>query len=187
MIRARMNGYYPQIITAIEDFQAIIDAEYPEFEELHEATSLVIDNAYLWTMREDRIEQWEQVFGIKPLANSTVQDRRDTIIARIRGQGKLNTALISNIVNAFTGGTAMSYIEDSVLYVIITPPKDNKEYQFLNVEQELAKKVPAHLGLQVSRNYYTWREIKDTYDTWQDVKDNLETWYEVWLFVPFED
>lgn len=185
MYRERMNGYYPYVIQKILEFQAIIDGEYPEFEDLEFAKEQVLNNAYLATMGEDRIVEWEQILGIKPIENSSISDRRETIIARIRGQGKLNNSLINSIVNTFTGGTANSWVDNSVLYVEITPPPGNKQYQFANVEQEISNKVPAHLGLQVSRNYYTWGEIKSTNSTWEDVKTNFDNWEDVYLFVPF--
>lgn len=176
MYQKRMNSYYPQVIQAIREFKAIIDGEYPEFGDLSVASEQVLNNAYLITMSEDRIKQWENVLGIKPLEGSSEQDRRETIIARIRGQGKLNTETINTIVNTFTGGTANAWVKDSVLYVEITPPPDNKQYQFANVEQELSIKVPAHLGFEVSRNYYDWKEIQKIYPTWQDIKDGFDTW-----------
>lgn len=186
MYRERMNSYYPEVITAIMEFKGIIDAEYPEFEDVNSVCNRITDDAYLTTMGEERINQWEKIFGIKAVDGSSVSDRRETIIARIRGQGKLNTELINNIVRTFTGGTANSWVADSTLYVEITPPPDNKQFIFANVEQELAKKVPAHLGFRVSRNYYDWEETKNTFATWQDVKDNFETWNDVYIFVPFK-
>ena len=185
MYRTRMNEYYPEVIRTITEFQAIIDGEYPEFEQLSEANQAITNDAYLLTMSEDRVEQWEHVLGITPLVDSSLSDRRDTITARIRGQGKLNTTLISNIVNAFTGGTANSWIEDSVLYVEITPPPGNKQFKFKTVEQELALKVPAHLGLKVERNYYDWGDVISKYSTWKDVRDNFGAWEDVYLFSPF--
>lgn len=185
MYRERMNDYYPEVIRSITEFQAIIDAEYPEFESLGDANQRIIDDAYLLTMSEERTRQWESVLGIIPIEGSSLSDRRDTVIARIRGQGKLNTALINSIVNAFTGGTANSWIKDSVLYVEITPPPGNKQFQFKNVEQELALKVPAHLGLNVDRNYYNWQETVAKYPTWNDLKNNFETWEHVYIFSPF--
>ena len=186
MYKERMNGYYPLVVQAIKEFQAIINSEYPEIEALHEGNERVLTDAYLTTMTEERIEQWEKILKIQPIENSTIEDRRDTILARVRGQGKLNTALINSIVNTFTGGTAISYIVDSVLYVEITPPPENKQYQFTNVEQELALKVPSHLGLRVARNYYTWNDIITYAPTWQRVYDSFETWEDVYLYVPFE-
>lgn len=186
MYYTRMNSYYPEVIRTIQEFKAIIDAQYPEFENLNAAIESITKNAYLSTMEESRIEQWERIFNIKPLESSSLDDRRETIIARIRGQGKLNTALISSIVNAFTGGTANSWVKDGVLYVEITPPPENKQFKFPNVEQELSLKVPAHLGFIVRRNYLEWQEIKKNYSTWGDIKDHFETWEDVCLFSPFE-
>ena len=185
MYRQRMNNYYPQVIQSIKEFQAIIDSEYPEFEELSECKNRVIDDAYLTTMTEKRVEQWENLLGIKPLEDSNLSDRRETIVARIRGQGKLNSSLINSIVSTFTGGTANSWVENSILYVEITPPPNNKQFKLANVEQELSLKVPAHLGFNVSRNYYEWGEVKNNYTNWQDVKDSFGTWHDVCLFSPF--
>lgn len=185
MYRERMNSYYPQVIQAILEFQAIIDAEYPEFEKLEEGNNKALSDAYLLTMTEDRVEEWENLLGIAPIEGSSVEDRRETVTARIRGQGKLNSELINIIVGTFTGGTANSWVKDSILYVEITPPPKNKLYRFENVEQELANKIPAHMGLKVSRNYYDWNDIKNNLATWGDVKSTVGTWEDVYLFVPF--
>ena len=185
MYRERMNSYYPQVIQAIREFQAIIDAEYPEFETLSQISGQVLDDAYLLTMAEDRVKEWESMLNIRPLEGSTIEDRRETVIARIRGQGKLNTETINLIVGTFTGGTANSWVKDGTLYVEITPPPNNKLYRFENVEQELAKKVPAHLDFKVSRNYYTWGETKNKCATWNDVKSSFGTWNDILLFIPF--
>lgn len=184
MYRERMNGYYPTVIQSILEFQAIINSEAPEFEGMSIAKNQITSDAYLLTMGEERIGEWEELLGIKALEGSSVDDRRDTIIARIRGQGKLNSNLINKIVNTFTGGTANSWVEDSVLYIEITPPPGNKAYRFENVKQELAKKVPAHLGLNVSRNYYEWNEVLKNYPTWQDVRNSFANWNEVYIFNP---
>lgn len=179
----RMIDYYPKVISCIHEFRAIIRGEYPEFESLNSSQQDTLNDAYLTTMGEQRIIEWEKILAIKPLENSTIDQRRDTVIARIRGQGKLNTALINAIVNAFTGGTAVSYIKNSCLYVEISPPPTNKKFQFLDVYQELSKKIPAHLGLSVTRNYAEWQDIKDYHVDWQEVKDVNETWRDVYLYV----
>jgi hypothetical protein len=182
----RMLDYYPYVIKTIQEFKAITLTEGVELEEVHGKFQTITDNAYLTTMDEKRITEWEQILGIVPIQGSTVDDRRETVVARIKGQGKLNTALINAIVHTFTGGSAESWVKDSTLYVEITPPPNNKQYQFANVEQELSKKVPAHLNFKISRNYFTWGDINDNFDTWGDVYTTLGDWESVYLFVPFE-
>lgn len=183
MYKERMNSYYPQVIQRISEFKAIVDADYPEFEDLSSGVNRVANDAYLTTMSLERVQQWEEILGITPLEDSNLQDRRETVLARIRGQGKLNTKLINSIVNIFTGGTANSWVEDGVLYVEVTPPPNNKQFKFANVEQELKKKVPAHLGFNISRNYTTWGELKSMFATWGDVKNTFNTWQDVYLYV----
>lgn len=185
MYRERMNDYYPQVIQSILEFQAIIDAEYPEFEELERSNNNALADAYLLTMTEARVKEWEEMLSIRPVEGSSVDDRRETVVARIRGQGKLNTQLINTIVGTFTGGTAKSWVEHNVLYVEITPPPKSKQFRFENVEQELAKKIPAHMGFNVSRNYYDWGDIKNSMSNWRQVKSDIGTWEDVFLFVPF--
>ena len=183
MFRERFNTYYPQVIQSIEEFKAIANAEYPEFEDMEQAKNRVTDDAYLVTMSEERIAQWEHILGIVPIGGSSVEDRRGTVTARIRGQGKLNTDTINRIVNAFTGGTATAWLADSVLHVEVTPPKDNRQYLFANIEQELRNKTPAHLGLNVYRNYYLWGEAKADFATWADLKEAFDTWEDVLLYI----
>lgn len=178
----RMLDYYPKAIQQILEFQALINTEGFEVDFLSDEINVSVNEAYLSTMGEDRIVSWEKLLGIIHGADETLTDRRDTIIARIRGQGKLNTTLINSIVGAFTGGTAISYIKDSVLYVKITPPPDNKQYKFNNVVQELSKKIPAHLGIAVTRNYATWGEIRDNFADWNAI-NQLTSWEDLMIYI----
>lgn len=178
----RMWNYWPNAISKIMEFRAIAKSEGFEIDFLKNDIELLVNEAYLATMGEERVASWEKALGIKASSDESLQDRRDTIIARIRGQGKLNTALINSIVGAFTEGTAESYIKDSVLHVEITPPPENKVYKFSNVVQELSKKIPAHLGISVTRNYSTWGEIQANYASW-DAVAQLENWDELKVYI----
>lgn len=178
----RMLNYYPEVIKIILEFKALMRTEGFEVDFLKNNVELSINESYLSTMTETRIKEWERNLGIAPSSDDSLEDRKESIIARIRGRGKLNSALINSIVGAFTGGTAISYIRDSKLYVKITPPVGNKQYKFNNVLRELNAICPAHLGLEVTRNYATWGEIKDNYIDWNNIKE-LSSWEELVLYI----
>lgn len=169
----RMLNYYPEAIKAILEFQAIIDSEAPEVQSGNASIQRVIDDAYLHTMSEERIIQWEKVLGIKVRdgEGKELKHRRDTVIARIRGQGKLNTKKINEIVEVFTEGTATSWVKNRTLYVEVTPPPDNKNFVFENLEQELKRKIPAHFGFKVKRNYFTWGQVYDLHKDEVEIND----------------
>lgn len=178
----RMLSYYPEVIRQILEFQALMKTEGFEIDLLKQDIDLAYNEAYLSTMSESRVASWEKALKITPNSDDSLQDRRDTIISRIRGQGKLNTNLIDSIVGAFTEGTAVSHIENGVLYVKVSPPPNNKLYKFDNVVQELRNKVPAHLDISVTRNYSTWNDIAVNFADWNSVS-KLTDWEEFKLFL----
>lgn len=182
MYRERMNSYYPQVIQDISEIRAIIDAEYPEFEELEECNERVISDAYLLTMTEDRVTEWEKNLGIRPFTGATVEDRRNNVVARIRGQGKLNTSLINAIVNALTGNGCKCRLEDSTIYVELLPFDEDKisvEDVIASVKKELELKIPAHLGLSVDLAYLRWDEVLANNNSWVTVRATHGTWEDV--------
>lgn len=186
----QMLNYYPEIIKAIREFQILIGSQSLQVEEMHKELVKILGNAYITTADIDTISKWEKLLEITPLPQGDdsletwISDRQDTILARLYNTPKLNTASISDIVQIFTGGTATSYFKDGTIYVNILPPKDNKQYKFANVEQELRKKIPAHLLFQVDRNYYTWLQVKENHSTWNDLNNSYSSWEEVLLLVP---
>lgn len=179
----RMLEYYPWVVKCITEFQAITLSEGFEIDFANSDVELIVSNAYLTTMGEDRIYEWETMLALAPDSDDTIEDRREKVIAEIRGNGKLNTALINSIVGAFTnGGTATSYVKDSVLYIKILPPVGNKQFKFDNVVKAITPKVPAHLGLSVTRNYATWGEIKTNFASWEAVAAQ-DDWDSIKLYV----
>ena len=186
----QMLNYYPEVIKAIREFQAMMKTEGEEIDKMHQKLIQLLSDAYVSTASETRISQWEQFLGITPMEQGDdsletwLSDRRETILARMYSPSKLSTKSIAEIVSIFTGGAAVSYFKDSTIYVLISPPKNNKQYKFENVEQELRKKIPAHLNFKVDRNYYTWLQMKESNPTWDDLKTKFKTWEEVLLYVP---
>lgn len=180
----RMLNYYPEVIKAIQEFRVLISTQSLDVDEIHEELIKILSNSYVSTADEYRLSQWEKFLGITPLPQGDdsleiwLEDRRETILARLYHTEKLNTKTIGDVVKIFTGGATVSYFKDGVIHVLISPPKAAKLYKFENVEQELQKKVPAHLLLQVERNYHSWGQVKDKYTNWEDVSE-VGTWEEV--------
>ena len=186
----QMLNYYPEVIKSIREFQVLIATQSLQVEEMHQKLVEILGSAYVTTANETRIAEWEKLLEITPLPQGEddletwLNDRRETILARLYHVEKLNTKSIADIVSIFTGGTAISYFKDSTIYVLISPPRNNKAYKFANVEQELRKKVPAHLQFKVDRNYQTWLQTKTNNATWGDVKTKFADWEEVLLWTP---
>lgn len=176
---SRMLEYYPQAISELLEFQALIHTLGFEIDFLNVELYMVLNDAYLIAMGEERLIQWERALGISPLKNSTIEDRRAVIIGRVSTGYKLNTASINNIVNVFTGGSAHSWFADSCIHVEVQIPPNNKQYIFKNVENELKRRIPAHLTMEVTREFADWKFIRDNFKNWEDVKTRCATWEDV--------
>lgn len=183
-----MLSYYPEVIKAIREFKALIATQSQQVESVYGELTKILLNAYVVDADDDTIEKWEEMLGIVPLPQGDddletyLSDRKETILARLYNTQSLNTASISEIVKIFTGGEAVSYFKNGTIHVLISPPKNNKQYKFANVEQELSRKVPAHLMLNVSRSYNTWGQVNDG-STWDDVAKKHTNWEDVLLWI----
>lgn len=183
----QMLNYYPEIIKVLREFQALIKPQSLEIAEMHQELTKILCNAYISSADENTIIKWENMLKITPLdqgeddIETWLNDRRETIIARLYSVENLNEQSISNIVKIFTGGSAISYFKNGTIYIMISPPENNKQYKFENVEQELRYRIPAHLSINVERNYYSWLQTKSNYSTWGDVKNAFDTWEDVLL------
>jgi hypothetical protein len=181
----QMLNYYPEVISAIREFRELIKTQSLQVEEMHDALTKILADAYVLDAGEERISQWESLLGITPLLQGEdtmetwLSDRRETILARLYNVEKLNSKTISDIVSIFTGGTATSRFENGTIYVVIDLPTGNKQYKFENVEQELRKKIPAHLMLSVSPSYFTWGEVFSKNATFGDILNNHNGWDDV--------
>lgn len=180
----RMWNYYPEIVKKIKEFPAMVQAKCPEMGFLSEERAKILNNAWMLTMDETRVKQWERLLGIVPLPDSTLEDRRETIAARVYGGYKLNTKSIRAIVNIFTQSGCRSYFRDSTIYVIIYPPSGDKTYKFENIENELWRRVPAHLNLNVSRSYATWGDVNNHHASWNTLYNEYNNWEDVYFWLP---
>lgn len=177
----RMLNYYPSVVKELLEYQALMQTLGFEIDFFRSEIILTFHDAFLTTMSENRLIEWEQVLDIVP--NGDFNDRRDAIVARFRGGYKLNSDSINSIVNAFTGGRALSHFRDSTIYIQIVPPPKNKQFVFENVERELKRRIPAHLNYSVTRAFSSWNEIAEDFDSWNDVTNSFDDWESVRLYV----
>lgn len=179
IIGSKMIGYYPQVVKQIKDIEAVC---YAVGIELDNARAKMVENTndgFLYWMSEDRVQEWEKALELSYAETDSLDARRAAIVAKLRGQNKLDESSIQKIINAFTGGTATVTFDGTTLEVDIEPPDDGTEFNRDTVEKELRNRLPAHLLLKVYRNYSTWGDVMSRHTDWQDVADSYSSWKEL--------
>lgn len=172
----KMIGWYPTAVVAVDALRAVNDVVGHELDNARARGALLNNNAFLFWMDENRLAEWENALEIDVPEDSTVEERRNVIIAKIRGQNKFNVTTIKSIVKTFTGGDAEVTVADGVVSVKVLPPNNGQLYNLNALVRELKTKLPAHMRLNVERYYSTWGDVKNNETSWQSIRSGYTNW-----------
>ena len=172
----KMIGWYPTTVVAVDALRAVNDVVGHELDNARARGALLNNNAFLCWMDESRLAEWENALEIDVPENSTVEERRNVIIAKIRGQNKFNVSNIKSIVKTFTGGDAEVTVADGVISVKVLPPNNGQLYNQSALVWELKNKIPAHMQLNIERYYSTWGDVKNNETSWQSIRSGYTNW-----------
>ena len=172
----KMIGWYPATVVAVDALRAVNDVVGHELDNARARGALLNNNAFLFWMDESRLAEWENALEIDVPENSTVEERRNVIVAKIRGQNKFNVSNIKSIVKTFTGGDAEVTVADGVISVKVLPPNNGQLYNQSALVWELKNKIPAHMQLNIERYYSTWGDVKNNETSWQSIRSGYTNW-----------
>lgn len=172
----KMIGWYPTTVVAVDALRAVNDVVGHELDNARARGALLNNNAFLFWMDESRLAEWENALEIDVPENATVEERRNVIIAKIRGQNKFNVSNIKSIVKTFTGGDAEVTVADGVISVKVLPPNNGQLYNQAALVWELKNKIPAHMQLNIERYYSTWGDVKNNETSWQSIRSGYTNW-----------
>ena len=170
--------------------------EYPEIVELmyllgiecdniNEQQEYVLNDAFIMTMSESRIEEWEKWLDLPP--NGTLEDRRLQILSYFAVISKMTRESIQTLVKTlYNGARAQVIFKDSTINIIVKPLPENSndELDFQRLLNQLKQRKPCHITLHCERWFNTWQDIKDSFETWGQLKTTCKTWQEVYGFIP---
>lgn len=113
--------------------------------------------------------RWEEVFGVATNMSLSYEQRREIIMAKIRGQGTTTAEMIKGVAEAFSGGE-VEVIEDNSNYHFIVRfigiygiPRNMQA--FISMLEDIK---PAHLWYTFSYKYIIWDDLKPK--TWNDLR-----------------
>lgn len=77
-----LASYLPSFLAEFKENIALLDAENPEFEFLWKSFDRILKNEYISTADEYGLSRFEDIVGIKPLADDTLESRRSRVLSR---------------------------------------------------------------------------------------------------------
>ena len=122
---------------------------------------------------------FEEEYGIKTNLNLSLEERREIIKAKKRGQGVCSIEMIKNVCEAFSGGE-VNVIENSAPYTFTIQFVGVKGIpRNMNGLKETINNIkPAHLLYEFKYTYTTWGYLDSKNITWKNAEaltwDQLE-------------
>lgn len=178
----RMMGYIPGYYQSSRIVKALSQSRGDEVDGLVGAIDQTLDQFFARTATWG-LADWEKELNLQPEPGFNDQERRDRIVAKLRGYGTCTISLVKQVAEAYEKG-AVEVIQDHGLYKIIIKFVDTAGIppNIDNLRAALREVVPAHLGVEFEYNYLIWSELDGAEITWNDL-DNLQmTWedFETW-------
>lgn len=184
VLRAKeMMGDLPPYWHENEEMQLILNAQSIPLDKLHQEALIILQDAYLSTMSESRISEWEKWLKLEPIG--TVEERRTRILRYFGVIVKLNEESIKTLVARFcNNANARVKFKDGEIKIIVIPLPENfmDELDFSILEAEIAIRKPQHLGVNIERYIATWGEIAEDFDTWGSLK-TYQNWNEILMYI----
>ena len=181
----RMMEYLPPFWHEYAEMQQILQNEGLELDDLDDSSNCILNDAFILTMGESRIEEWEAWLKLPP--NGTLDDRRMAILSYFAVIAKMTRESIEVLVaSLYSNARAEVIFKNSTISITIKPlpNHDSDELDFQRLLDQLKLRKPCHITLFTERWYCTWGDIKNGFNTWQALKDDRTNWQHVIQFIP---
>lgn len=182
----RMMEYLPPFWHEYAEMQQILQNEGLELDDLDDSSNCILNDAFILTMGESRIEEWEAWLKLPP--NGTLDDRRMAILSYFAVIAKMTRESIEVLVaSLYSNARAEVIFKNSTISITIKPlpDHDSDELDFQRLLDQLKLRKPCHITLFTERWYCTWGDIKNGFNSWQALKDDRTNWQHVIEFINY--
>lgn len=182
----RMMEYLPPFWHEYAEMQQILQNEGLELDDLDDSSNCILNDAFILTMGESRIEEWEAWLKLPP--NGTLDDRRMAILSYFAVIAKMTRESIEVLVaSLYSNARAEVIFKNSTISITIKPlpNHDSDELDFQRLLDQLKLRKPCHITLFTERWYCTWGDIKNGFNSWQALKDDRTNWQHVIEFINY--
>lgn len=126
------------IVKDYEEYEALAEAEDPQFEKLYEILRKWNKNVYPKQADEDGIALFEQLLNITPIPNEDLEDRRYRVIAKLNAKLPYTEVQLRRILGGILGYDGYTLtIKDLILTLSLAENNNNK----IQIIYELLKEI----------------------------------------------
>ena len=177
-----MLDYIPAYYHASRVMRSIIQALGTEFDSVQDAFQSVLKQFYINTADKWGLDLWEKELALPPGDSETVAERRQRIIAKLRGNGTATIKAIKSLAESYDKGlidVAEDFSQYTVIRFVDTTGIPSNIDDLKAIVREI---VPAHLALEFEYNYFIWDELDLLNLTWDELDALNLTWDQILVY-----
>lgn len=154
-----LTQYVPPFLADVRELKAIYETEGYAVGLLEHELSDMLDQCFISTATWG-LTRWEEVYGLTTNMALSYEQRREILMAKLRGHGTTTAQMIQETAETFSGGE-IEVIEDNphhhfiVRFIGIKGIPRNMN-AFVSMLEDIK---PAHLSYSFEYRYTTWGEL----------------------------
>lgn len=174
---SEMKSYIPSFLRSSQVFTSILTAEGAEFGQLRTNIEDVLKQFYVETATDWGLTLWERMLGLKTNHEKPLDQRRSSIIAKVRGIGTVTISLIKNVAESFTYGIVeIAEQPEAYSFTITFADIQGIPPNYENLQAAIEEIKPAHLAVSYVIRYLLWDELDAEGFTWNQLDALAMAW-----------
>lgn len=179
-IQRDMHDYLPKYYGGIKVADNIVDREAEELASLNANIDDVLAQFFIETATWG-LAMWERIFGITTDMTRTYAQRREILLGKLRGVGKVDAELIKNVASAYSNGEVAVDNQAAEYTIMITFVSSLGVPEQIDALKAAVRDItPAHMAINYVFRFYTYAELKATGKTYADVTATGKTYAELY-------
>jgi len=175
-----MLTYIPDYLRPSLVAQSGLGAAGAEIDALNISADEVLAQLFALTATEigGGLDRWEAFLGLSNYSGiATDVQRRERIIAKIRGAGTTTVALVKNVAESYANGT-VEVVEDNPAYTFLIRfiSQHGIPARIDDLKAAIREIKPAHLAVLYEYKYLIWNELDAETITWNALDTLAMSW-----------
>lgn len=146
-------GYWPEVIQAIREFQAIATAEDPELTDLWDNIGYAFNDQYVNDATVDGVKRYESILEIVPKATETLNERKFKIITRYNEQLPYTYKALQERLDTLCGPDGYTVELNIPGYEVKVRVELTAKSNFDAVGQLLEVLIPMNMNIDIELRY----------------------------------
>ena len=172
--KAEPIKHLPDVAAEIYEMQQICKAAGGVLDELNGLIAKSADNSFIKTADTDGVARWEKILGVSAPLDSSLQSRREALLARLISKPPINPAVLKNIIETYMGVEVD--IEAKGYLIKVSYRGEIKIADLAPLFATAYELIPATMLLEISYRYLIWRELDLLSLNFDDLDAENLTW-----------